>query len=61
VTTVKELTKDMPRCMYEYMKYVRNLEFHKTPDYKYLIELFDEHMKENDIEMDGNHDWIVQK
>ena len=51
----------MPRCMYEYMKYVRNLEFHKTPDYKYLIELFDEHMKENDIEMDGNHDWIVQK
>ena len=47
--------------MFEYMRYVRDLKFDEKPKYKYLLELFEEHMKENDMEIDGNFDWVIQK
>lgn len=45
--------------MSEYLKYVRNLGFYDKPDYKYLRGLFDQILKENGKEDDGDFDWIV--
>lgn len=47
--------------MFEYMNYVRNLKFDEKPKYKYLRELFEEQMQEQEIEMDFQFDWIIQK
>ena len=51
----------MPKCMFQYMSYVRNLKFDEKPKYKYLRELFEEQMKEQEIEIDSNFDWVIQK
>jgi len=37
---IKDLCEDLPVQIFEYMKYVRQLEFCQTPDYNYLINLF---------------------
>ena len=49
----------MPKCMFQYMSYVRNLKFDEKPKYKYLRELFEEQMKEQEIEIDSNFDWVI--
>ena len=38
--TLETLCKGMPSEMYEYMKYVQNLNFEQNPDYNYLRSLF---------------------
>ena len=37
---IKDLCEDLPIQIFEYMKYVKQLEFYQTPDYNYLINLF---------------------
>ena len=38
--TLETLCKGMPSEIYEYMKYVQNLNFEQNPDYNYLRSLF---------------------
>ena len=45
----------------EYMKYCRNLKFEQEPDYKYLIELFENKFKELGYEDDGTFEWQDKK
>jgi hypothetical protein len=40
---------------------VRELAFEQTPDYKYLRSLFDNLMKEQEIDEDGVWDWVTHK
>ena len=42
---IKDLCKDLPAQIFEYMKYVRQLKFSQTPDYNYLINLFKDILK----------------
>ena len=39
---IENLCKNMPKEMYLYMKYVKNLQFKETPNYKYLRKLFED-------------------
>lgn len=39
-THLSKLCEDLPQCFASYIKYCRNLQFYRTPDYEYLKELF---------------------
>ena len=39
-TSIEKLCKKIPKCFYEYIKYVKKLDFYDEPDYNYLINLF---------------------
>ena len=43
------------------MKYLRELAFDVKPNYKYLKQLFEALVKDNQFEDDGNFDWCLQK
>lgn len=49
-TPLTELCRGLPACFKEYMEYCKKLEFTETPDYKYLIGLFDACLKENNLD-----------
>ena len=42
---IKERFPNLPEELYEYMDYVKKLEYTETPDYDYLIKLFSDLMK----------------
>lgn len=41
------------------MRYVRGLEFTAEPDYAYCTTLFEGMMTANNIDNDGEYDWII--
>ena len=41
----------------EYFKYVRDLQFTEEPNYNYLLDLFNNAMKKNNIKNDFKFDW----
>lgn len=47
---VEELCKKQPEQFAAYMNYCRNMKFTEDPDYKYIIGLFEDCMKKNDID-----------
>ena len=48
--TVEELCKDQPTEFKEFMHYCKGLSFTQTPDYQYIIDLFENCMKNNNID-----------
>ena len=52
----------MPKCMYHFMKYVRQIKFDANPNYKKILGMFEDSMKELEIDIsDGIFDWHIQK
>jgi serine/threonine protein kinase len=39
-TNIEILCEDIPKCFYEYLKYIKKLDFYDKPDYDFLINLF---------------------
>lgn len=60
-TSSKELCKGLNRCFYDYMKYVKGLDFKHVPDYDYLISLFDNALYELSEPIDGPFEWDSKK
>lgn len=56
-TTLKSLCSGLHRCFYDYMKYVRSLEFKSIPDYAYLKELFDNALYEQSDSIESPFEW----
>ncbi|KRH92658.1 Casein kinase (serine/threonine/tyrosine protein kinase) [Pseudoloma neurophilia] len=56
-TSLKLLCEGLHRCFYDYMKYVRELEFKHLPDYAYLIELFDNALYELSDSINSPFEW----
>lgn len=48
--TVDELCQGQPEEFRDYMRYCKNLTFTETPDYTYIIDLFESCMKKNDFD-----------
>lgn len=57
-TTVEKLCKGYPKQFEAYLKYTRNLGFTETPNYNYLISLFDKILDSINEVDDGMFDWI---
>ena len=57
-TSLEKLCEGMPREMYVYMKYVKNLKNCETPNYKYLKELFLNILSLNGEENDYIFSWV---
>jgi len=58
--SVEKLCKGYPKQFEMYLRYVRNLGFTETPDYQYLIDLFDKVLENYHEVDDGMFDWILQ-
>jgi len=59
-TSLEKLCKGLPKQFEAYLKYVRNLGFTETPNYQYLIGLFDKVLDNINEVDDGMFDWILQ-
>ncbi|CAD8044331.1 unnamed protein product [Paramecium primaurelia] len=55
---LKDLCKGLPIEFYRYMDYVYKLKFASTPDYKYLLGLFQRIAQQNNINFDRKFDWM---
>jgi serine/threonine protein kinase len=58
--TIEKLCKGYPKQFEMYLRYVRNLGFTETPNYQYLIGLFDKVLENIGEVDDGMFDWILQ-
>ena len=56
-TPFEKLCEDMPQEICEYLKYVNNLSFEQTPDYKYLRSLFLNILANNGMKNDCIFSW----
>jgi serine/threonine protein kinase len=59
-TSLEKLCKGYPKQFEQYLRYVRNLGFTETPNYQYLIGLFDKVLENIGEVDDGMFDWILQ-
>jgi len=59
-TSIEKLCKGYPKQFEAYLRYVRNLGFTETPNYNYLIGLFDKVLENMNEVDDGMFDWILQ-
>jgi len=59
-TSIEKLCKGFPKQFEVYLRYVRNLGFTETPNYNYLISLFDKVLESIGEVDDGMFDWILQ-
>ena len=57
--TNEELCKYCPVEFKKYFDYCKNLQFDETPDYKYLIGLFDTLFLEKKYIYDNKYDWMI--
>ncbi|RWR99024.1 uncharacterized protein B4U79_03734, partial [Dinothrombium tinctorium] len=55
--SIESLCKGFPSEFAEYLRYVRELEFSETPDYKYLKKLFADLFEKSNFEHDDVYDW----
>ena len=58
-TSLESLCSDIPRCFFDYMKYVRLLRFTQKPNYKYLKDLFIDIFTKNNYTYDDIFDWNI--
>lgn len=56
--SIAELCQGYPEEFGKYLSYSRGLKFEETPDYDYLIKLFQGVMKKNNLVDDGVYDWM---
>ncbi|KAJ1993276.1 Palmitoylated plasma membrane-bound casein kinase [Dimargaris cristalligena] len=59
-TPIKELCQGFPEEFAIYLNYARKLGFEETPDYEYLMGLFNTALENTGEEDDGIYDWIVK-
>ena len=59
-TNIKDLCTNLPNEFEYYLKYVQALLFKEKPDYKYLIKLFTNILKKNNLTLDSNYDWEIK-
>lgn len=59
-TSLKELCHNLPKEMYIYMNYCRNLKFYQQPDYEYLRNLFYKLFLKNNFKKDNIYDWNIK-
>ncbi|KAJ1971514.1 Palmitoylated plasma membrane-bound casein kinase [Dimargaris xerosporica] len=59
-TPIKDLCDGYPEEFAVYLNYARKLAFEQTPDYDYLIGLFDSALRNAGEEDDGQYDWLVR-
>ena len=55
-TKLETLCKDLPKCFIEYLKYCKELKFDDTPNYDYLIGLFQDEITKNNYICE--YEWI---
>lgn len=60
-TSLEELCKDMPKEIFIYMKYVRELKFEEKPDYLFLRKLFMLILFKNGLKYDNSFSWVKNK
>jgi serine/threonine protein kinase len=58
-TSLESLCTGIPRCFFDYMKYVRLLRFPQKPNYKYLKDLFIDIFSRNNYIYDDIFDWNI--
>ncbi|XBW35197.1 hypothetical protein QEN19_000760 [Hanseniaspora menglaensis] len=57
-TNVYDLAQGVPIQFGRYLDIVRNLEFEEVPDYEGYRQLLISALKDQDLKMDGNYDWM---
>lgn len=57
---VEKLCEGLPGCFAVYMNYVRNLNFAETPSYKHLKKLFEDTIRDFDMKLDYEFDWVIK-
>ena len=57
---VDKLCEGLPACFSVYMNYVRNLNFAEAPSYKHLKKLFEDTIKDFDMKLDYEFDWVIK-
>ena len=56
-TSLEELCKNLPKEIFIYMTYCRNLKFYEKPDYEYLRNIFYRLFIKNKYKKDNIYDW----
>lgn len=57
---LEKLCEGLPTCFILFMNYVRNLHFNATPSYNLLRKLFEDTMKNFQMELDYEYDWVLK-
>ena len=57
----EELCKDLPKEFEMFLEYNKNIKYEEKPDYKYLHNLIDKIMNENNIKNDCIYDWTLDE
>ena len=57
----EELCKDLPKEFEMFLEYNKNIKYEEKPDYKYLHNLIDKIMDENNIKNDYIYDWTLDE
>ena len=57
----EELCKDLPKEFEMFLEYNKNIKYEEKPDYKYLHNLIDKIMEENNIKNDYIYDWTLDE
>ncbi|KAL7668622.1 hypothetical protein ACOME3_009317 [Neoechinorhynchus agilis] len=60
-TSIELLCQDHPDEFARYLKYVRNLDFFETPNYRYMRSLFEELIERKGLENDYDYDWAKRQ
>lgn len=60
-STIEILCKDLPEVFIKYMTYCRSLKFDQTPDYKMLINIWDQYFTNKKYVIDDKWDWHERK
>ena len=58
--SVSALCSNLPIEFEYYLKYVQVLMYKEKPDYKYLINLFKNILKKNNVTLDNEYDWTIK-
>jgi casein kinase 1, gamma len=58
-TKLEDLCNTHPVEFFHYLKYVRSLEFSQTPDYKYMMTLFEDLLKSKGWKLDWKFEWVT--
>lgn len=61
-TTIEQLIDGCPEWLQKFMHYVKELEFYEKPNYKYIIQIFNEELKAKKFKLEEETwDWDIQR